>query len=440
MSELMDTAAELLVQARSLGVDEASVVAARGTQTTLTRRAGQVEQASSATSRGVTLSLMVDGRFSSHSTSDLRPDALAVFLRRAVDATRYVEPDPERAQPPGELCGRGVSVEQLDQDDPAWGERTPEQRGAAALGLEQAVDAAAAGEDVISHATHVADGRSESARVMTNGFADESAGAWFSAAAELTLRDGERRPEAGAGYGARHLADLPTSGAIAAEATERARERLGSGPVASERLPLVLPGRAAGRLLGVLAAALSGRTLHEGRSCLADAMDTPIGSAPFTLIDDPTLPRGLGSRPWDGDALRARRRVLVQDGVLREWQLSVYFARKLGLEPTSGSRSNWVVPPGEVPTDELVAALPRAVRVTGFLGGNSNAATGDFSFGIRGQLLEHGEVTRSLSEMNVTGNLTRIFHRLSAVGDDPWVWSSTRSPTLVFDAVQFTGT
>ena len=41
------------------------------------------------------MSLMVDGRFSSHSTSDLRPESLRAFLERAVAATRFLEPYPD---------------------------------------------------------------------------------------------------------------------------------------------------------------------------------------------------------------------------------------------------------------------------------------------------------------------------------------------------------
>ena len=77
--------------------------------------------------------------------------------------------------------------------------------------------------------------------------------------------------------------------------------------------------------------------------------------------------------------------------------------------------------------------------MTGFLGGNSNSTSGDFSFGIQGQLIEHGEATQPLAEMNVTGNIRTLFHTLVACADDPWTWSAVRSPTLLFEDVQFSG-
>jgi PmbA protein len=118
----------------------------------------------------------------------------------------------------------------------------------------------------------------------------------------------------------------------------------------------------------------------------------------------------------------------------------VYHARKLGRPPTAAGRATGWCTPGERSWVDAVRAAPRAILVTGFLGGNSNGLTGDFSLGVRGRLLEHGEPTATLAEMNVSGNLKTFFRQLIAVGDDPWRWSSMRAPTLVFDDVAFSGT
>lgn len=438
MSELLELAERTTARLLALGADEAAVTASQGSHTTLVRRDGKVEQATEATTRGLVVSVLANGRYSSNSTSDLRPEALEAFLRRSVEATRYLEPDPDRALPPAELCGRGVSEAQLDQDDPTWYARTAGDRAAEALRLEQAFEAVRTPQ-VISAALHIGDGMSEVAQVMSNGFADTSRGCWFAVAAETTLREGDKRPEAAAYYTARHHADLPGPEHVAAEALRRAEERLGAGPIASGNYPLVLLNRTAGRVLGILAGAISGGALHQGQSFLIDKQGQRIASELLHIVDDPTLPRGLGSRPWDGDGLVSRPRTIVRDGVLEQYDLGVYHARKLGMEPTSGSRSNWIVRPGDRSYAEIAAAWPQAILVTSFLGGNSNSSTGDFSFGIRGVLLENGQPTRSLSEMNVSGNALSLFHRLVAVADDPWEWSAVRSPTLVFEDVSFSG-
>jgi PmbA protein len=438
VESLMKLATDVVARTRELGADEASVSVSRGTHVTIQRRGRKVEQATEATNRGLVVSLLVDDRYTSNSTSDLRPEALDAFLVRCVDSARYLEADPFRRLPAREQCGRGVSEEALDQDDPAWRDRTAAEREGLARDIEEWL--LAHGGELVSCSSFAADGRAEAVRVLSNGFADSSSGAWFSAGADMTLSEGDKRPESAAYYACRHLSDLPAADVIAAEAIEKVKQRLGSKPTTSGTYPMLLDNRTSGRLLGVLGGPLSGGALHEGRSCLADRLGTAIASPLLTIEDDPTIPRGLGSRPWDGDCLVSRPRTIVADGVLESYYISLYYARKMGVDPTSGGRSNWLVKPGQRSYAEIVRGLDKAIVVTGFIGGNSNAATGDFSFGIRGLLVERGEVVQSLSEMNVSGNLLRIFQQLVEVGSDPWPWSATRSPSMLFEGVAFSGT
>jgi PmbA protein len=436
--QLLDLVRHVGRRAREHGADEVSATVSRSEHTGLQRRDGRVEQATESITRGLGFSVLVGDRFSSHSTSDLRPEALEAFISRAVAATRFLEEDADRRLPPGDLCGRGCSAATLDQLDQTYAARTADDRAAAAEALELQVRERQPGA-AISEAVNVSDGTSVTARAMSNGFVDIHEEAWFMTGAEMTVQDGPRRPEASAYYATRYLADLPPAAMIADKVLERVNERIGSAPIASGSYPMVLANRAAGRILGVLGGPIAGGALHQGRSCMAGKLGQRIGSKAFTVIDDPCLPRGLASRPWDGDGLVATRRAIVDQGTLQMYYLGVYYARKLAMDITTGGRSNWIIPPGTRSWSEIASAWPKAIWVDGFLGGNSNPVTGDFSFGIRGMLLEYGKKTRSLSEMNVTGNVMDIFERLVEVADDPFTYSSTISPTLVFEGVQFSG-
>jgi PmbA protein len=438
MGELLDQTAQVVKRTLELGADEVSASMAASTHVTIQRRGGVVEQATEASTRGLAVSILANDRFTSSSTSDLRPVALEAFLKRCVDSANYLEPDADRALPAEGLCGRGVTDEALDQYDPAWSQQTAEQRAERAEQLESAIHALH-NDQVISSAAYVADGAAETVTVMSNGFADETRGAWFAAGGEMTLQDGAKRPEAHAYYGARHLTDLPDIPFIAAELDRRAEQRKGGGPIASGTYPMILENRAAARILGVLAGGLSGGALHHGRSFLAGKLGTRIGTDLLHIVDDPLLPRGLGSRPWDGDALRSRKRIIVEHGVLREYNIDVYHGRKLDMTPTSGGRSNWILPTSAQSWRDIAKPWSKAILVNGFLGGNSNGTTGDFSFGILGQLIENGEPTSALAEMNVSGNANEIFHRLAAVGNDPWTYGACVTPTLVFEDVTFSG-
>lgn len=438
--KLLDLARATAASARHHGADEVAVTATRSTEVSLIRRAGKLEQAQQATSLGLSLALLVGDRFSTHSTSDLRPAALEAFLGRAIAATRVLEPEPERRQAPVERCGRGSTEAELDLDDPDWAAISVDTRRSWAEELEAAVDALPDRGRILSATASYGDSMEESARVMSNGFEAERRGTGFGAYVEVTLEDeGGRRPEAFAGYSVAHRGDMPPAAQIAREAWERAAQRLGSRSIASGAYPMLLENRAAGRILGLLGGPLSGAELHQQRSCLAGKLGERIASPLLSLVDDPTLRRGLGSRPYDADGLVAKPMPVIEEGVLRNYYVSMYYSRKLGVEPTTGGRSNWVLRPGTRTPEEILRSLPRCILVNGFLGGNSNNLSGDFSFGVQGLYYEHGEVKAHLSEMNVSGNILEIFHQLAEAGSDVWTWGSTRSPSLLFDGVQFSG-
>ncbi|MFN7143871.1 MAG: TldD/PmbA family protein [Myxococcota bacterium] len=439
--EPLDLARDILKKAHALGAEEAGVSVSRGTEVSLMRRAGKLEQATQASSLSASLSLLVEDRYSVHSTSDLRPAALDAFLARAIAATRVLEPEPERRQPPLELCGRYTSEEVLDRFDGSWEELTANQRREHAERLEACVDALPDRAKVLSATIYVGDSIGESARVMSNGFEGTSRGTGFGHGAEMTVLDSDgRRPEGFSYFSATHRADLPDPQVVADECWKRAEQRLGSGPAPSGRYPMLLQNHAVGRILGVIGGPLSGSELHQGRSFLAGKKGQRIAAAGLTILDDPTIPRGLGSRPWDGDALYAKPFAVLNQGVLENYYINVYYGKKLGMEPTTGGRSNWVVPAGTRSTAAITKDLDRCIVVTGFLGGNSNGLTGDFSFGVQGLLLERGEVVKHLSEMNVSGNIGEVLMNFSEAADDVWTWSGVRSPSLLFEGVQFSGT
>ena len=83
--------------------------------------------------------------------------------------------------------------------------------------------------------------------------------------------------------------------------------------------------------------------------------------------------------------------------------------------------------------------LDRTILVTDWLGGNANGTTGDFSLGVAGWLIENGKRTKSITEMNISGNYNDLLMNLIEVGNDPWIHSSFRTPTMVFDKVSFSG-
>ncbi|MEM6958440.1 MAG: metallopeptidase TldD-related protein, partial [Myxococcota bacterium] len=378
----------------------------------------------------------VDGRYSTHATTDLHPDSLATFIPEAVALTRALEQDPFRTITPPALFAN-QPTDRLDIEDESVRRIRPQQR---VQWCEQIVGAARQHERIISSTTGVSTNEGESASVSSNGFEGTrvSTSAWCGG--EVTLRDqGERRPEGWYWAGGAHLSAVPARREIGALALADASRQLGSVPGPTRRTKMVVEPRSSGRLLSQLLRAANARSFSQGRSFFMEKIGERIVSDKLTLIDDPLMARGLASRHFDGDGISARQMPIIEAGVLRNIYVDVYYGRKIEMAPTTGSRSNLRLALGEKNLSELVEEAGSGVLVTAWMGGNVDITTGDFSFGLRGHLIEGGEVGAPVSEMNVTGNMLTLFNQLSAVGNDPWPYSSIRSPTLVFDDVQFSG-
>ena len=438
--EIKNLSEKVLSQALAMGASEVSIAVSSSESTTLTRRDGKVEVASSSTSKSLSLDLLIDDKFSSHNTSDLRSEALTPFLTRAFDATKLLSPDPMRALPDPKLMGRAESDEALKLADPAFPTHTPQSRTSSAAALEIAANTSCKNLDPISVAAHRTDGSATDAYLTSNGFSQVTRETWSMLGAEVTMQEaGGKRPEASASYVHRFAGQLPHIEEIAKELATRAQSRRSARPTASGRYTLILKNRAARQLLGVLSQGLSGHAIYHKRSCLADKIGAVVASPLLTIVDDPLLPMGLGSTPWSGDLLKSYRRTIVDKGVLCAFNLGLYYARKLGEKPTTCGQSNWVISAGNESWENLAKHHKNAILVDGFLGGNANPATGEFSFGVQGMLLDSGSPVHSVCEMNISGEITALFKNLTAVANDPWMWGSVRSPTLIFEDVSFSG-
>jgi PmbA protein len=125
--------------------------------------------------------------------------------------------------------------------------------------------------------------------------------------------------------------------------------------------------------------------------------------------------------------------------VLKSYYIDTYYGKKLKMSPTTGGSSNLAWKLGAKSQKELIADAKDAILVTGFLGGNSNGTTGDYSLGIQGFMVRSGQIAEPIAEMNISGNQLELWKRLVAVGNDPYPYSSTQTPTLVFEGVSFAG-
>jgi len=437
MSNLEQTAHDIQQLALDLGADEVAVSVSQSISTELTQREGLLEKTQQSNSLGVGIELLVDGKFSGHSASDVRLDSLKPFLQRAIEATRFLEPDPHRVLP--NLEEMGSTSSDLEVNDPTWAGTTADMRRERLNILEASSHKAASHLDVRSITHHVWDSHVRSHVAASNGYSQGWERTSFGMGGEITLVDGERLPEAYDYRSARHQSDLPTAEALSAELVKRAESRLNSSGIKSARMPILLRNFAANKLIGTFLSPLSGRAIYEKRSCMLDKIGQQVAASELTIVDNPLIPRALGSRPYDNDGFETKPRTIVENGVLNMYLLNLYNARRLGTTPTMGGASNICIEPSAHTPMDLIRDLPQCIVVEGFLGGNANPITGDFSYGITGRYFEKGELVQGISEMNISGNIIEVMSTFEMAANDVWTYSSYRTPSLLFGNVQCSG-
>ena len=95
--------------------------------------------------------------------------------------------------------------------------------------------------------------------------------------------------------------------------------------------------------------------------------------------------------------------------------------------------------PNNSPAKSIIKILDKGIFVTGFNGGNCNGATGDFSYGIQGFYFENGEILFPIKEMNISGNILKLWKNIALIGTDARTCSRWMIPSLAFTDVDFTG-
>ncbi|UCD17228.1 MAG: TldD/PmbA family protein [Candidatus Zixiibacteriota bacterium] len=435
--ERLELARWAISQAKKNGAGDVAANLSFSRQIEVGVRDGKLENLKESTQNSLSLNIYVDNRYSGHSTNDLRRGSLGRFVEDAVAMTRYLGEDPYRALPDPKYYEDQKKID-LKILDPGYSEITSAERVKTAQALTEI--AVAQSDKILSSLAEYSDEYFEDVKVHSNGFVGRREGTSFTGNIEITIDDGAGGKSQDYEYAkVRFRKDLPAPEMITKKAFRRVMNQIGQAKMESGVYDMVVENRAAGRLLRAMAGPLGGRSLQQRSSFLEGKIGQRIGSEKFTMVDDPFVISGLGSRLFDREGMAAKRRVIIDKGILRSYYISYYYGKKLGMEPTVGTSTNLVFDYGDKSLEELVAGLQKGILVTGFIGGNSNSTTGDFSYGIVGAYVENGKVVQPVNEMNISGNFTELWNQLTEVGNDPFVYSSWRRPSLRFKDISFSG-
>ncbi len=431
----------LIAAARRAGADAADALLVAAASLSVKRRLGQVEQLERAEGFDLGLRVFLGRRQAIVSSTDPDPRGFATLAERAVAMARVVPEDPFAGLPaPVALPPRALDLADTAEPD-------AEALLARAAAAEEA--ALAVPGVTNSEGADAGWGRTVVALAASNGFAGQYARTSHSISATALAGSGTAMERDYDWSSTVHLADLDDPVAIGRRAGEQAVRRLNPTRPRTARLPVVFDPRVAGSLLGHLSAAINGAAVARGTSFLKDRMGSQVLAAGLTVHDDPLRPRGLRSRPFDGEGMPGEARAVVQDGVLTTWLLDWRSARQLGLAstghasrgtggPPGPSATNLWLAPGALSPAALMADIAEGLYVTDLIGMGVNGVTGDYSRGAAGFMIRNGVLAEAVSEVTIAGNLKDMFLHMTPA-DDLVFRRGTDSPTLRIEGLTLAG-
>ncbi len=220
---------------------------------------------------------------------------------------------------------------------------------------------------------------------------------------------------------ARCFEDLWSMEYIAQDAAAKTLRRLGPRQIPTGKVQVIFDASVAGSLIGAYFKAVSGGNLYRKTTCLVDSLETQVFPDTLTLFEDPFVLRGLGSAPFDGEGVKIAPQNLVENGVVKTYLLGSYSARQLKMQSTGhagGVRNVFVRNTISLDVATMLKEMGRGLLVTELIGQGLNLLTGDYSRGVSGFWVEHGEIQFPVSEITIAGNLKDMLRHICAVGTD----------------------
>ncbi len=425
MTVELDAIVERLA-AEAAGGEGVEAYAELTTETSVTAFQGEVERLASASTSGVGVRVVKDGRLGYAYTADLSDSGLRECLAEARANLDVSGEDPGNVLPD---AGAYEALEGLF--DTRLADTDPERKVALALDLEARTKAADPKVTQVESARYgdvVGEAAVASSLGVSGSFAVTHA--WCVSVA-IATEDGDSQ----IGYAvdaARALDDL-NPGPVAREAADRAVRMLGATKPPTRTIPVVFDRMVAPSLLGVLLAGLSAEEVQKGRSLFATRIGEQVGATGLRLVDDGRLVAGPGAAPFDGEGVPTGRTVLIDGGVLRRFLHNTATAARDGQAASTGnarrgsfkstpgvSAHNLFLEPGDLDQPGLLSRAGEGLLVQEVSGVHSgaNPITGDFSVGVSGLLFRDGQLAEPIREATVAAHLLDILKGIDAVGSD----------------------
>lgn len=410
------------------GAEAARINLAKGLSNSIEVCDGKLEKIIGAADKSLGIEIFCHGHYGRFSTNMLDEHKLDGFIKECISTLEFVEKDRFRRLPKEKYYFKGQSRD-FGINDSSFELTSPDSKKQSAFAIFDEMNNK---EGLVSASSSYSDLYYSEYILDSQGFSGLSEYTSSTVSAECTLKDGDRRPQSYWYASSPFFKDLEWKG-CGEKAYRRTKAKMGSRTIASGKYRVKIDTLVAQNMIKPLAEALSGVFLAQNNSFLLDRLGSKVFSSKLSILDRAVMQGRTSSRLWDSEGLEVRDCLMIDKGVVAKEYLSTYEAAQMGKEPTVDEPTILSIKPfGN-------ANLADGILITGFNGGNCNTATGDFSYGIEGFLIENNEVITAVSGMNFSGNLVTLFNNICAAGNDALEFRSWDIPSLVFEDCNING-
>lgn len=437
----------LLDEAKNAGIEAAEIYLASGDNFRAMCQQGEINNYTVNSSRGLSLRGLYNGKMGYAATEAIDESAIRQLVEAVIESASLIEDTDVQ-----EIYHGDESYPTVDHYNPALDTVEEKRKLDFILKMDQLVKEK--DPRIVRLAYNmISTGSSETRIVNTFGLnlrhRDNIVYAFVSALA----KEGDRVATGGGFQIARDFDTLDPE-KIVNEATDEALFMLHGAPVPSGTYRAIIHAKCMPDILGVFSSVFSAEAAQKGVSLLAGKEGEVIASDVVTLMDDPLLPGGLSSQPFDAEGVACQAKAVIQNGKLTTLLHNLKTAKKAGVKTTGNaskggyasavdiSPSNFYFKPGEKTLDQLMADMQNGLVITDVSGlhAGANAVSGDFSLIAQGYTVKDGKKDAPVEQITVAGNFYQLLKNIRAVGSDLcFPGSSMGSPSVDIGEIAVAG-
>ena len=405
----------VLSQSKKMGATDAEADIGAGTGLSANVRKGIIDKLEYENEKGLSLTVYIDGKKGNASSSDFSDSALQNTVEAAFNIAKHASYDEHAGLVEKKLMAKNIA--DLDLYHPY--SISPEDAIQLAIECEQSAfdcDKRISNSDGTVVSTYSGINLYGNTNNFVNGWR------WSNHMIECTvIAEDSNGMQRDSWYSKTcDFNDLQSIKDISKEAAKRAAARLGAKKLSTREVPVIFEAPVASGLFSAFITAISGTSLYRRASFLLDKKNTQVFANNINIFENPHMKKALGSAPFDNDGVATKKRALVDQGILKDYVLSGYSARKLGLQTTgnAGGVHNLVIESGGKNLNDMIVEMNSGLLITDMIGFGVNQITGDYSRGASGFWVENGEIAYPVEEITVAGNLTEMYKNIKCIGND----------------------